>query len=137
MGSDVLLLADVFKKIITITIQDIGINSLFCVSLPGHTWQCGFVCTDIRLQTLQVREVISSLFINIWGVISSVMGDWYIKSDEKKTILFTDANLYVWAMNDSLHDDEIKLDKNVELEDLLNTNDVTMLVILVISLKLI
>ena len=58
------------------------------------------------------------------GGISSVMGDRYVKSDEKKKILYFDPkNLYVHAMSRSLPDDEIKFDGNVKLKDKLNTHD--------------
>ena len=59
---------------------------------------------------------------NIRGGISSVMGDRYAKSNENKKVLYEDANnLYGWAMSEHLPDDEIKLDRNVKLEDILNT----------------
>ena len=59
---------------------------------------------------------------NLRGGISSVMGDRYVESDENKTILFIDAiNLYGHSMCQPLPYDEIKFDKNVKLEDRLNT----------------
>ena len=80
--------------------------------------------TDINLQTLQDKDMILLLENNIRGGISSVMGDRYIKSDKNKNILYIDANnLYGWAMSESLPYDEIKLDNNVNLEDILNTRD--------------
>ena len=61
---------------------------------------------------------------NICGGISSVMGDRYIKSDENKKILYIDANnLYGHSMFQPLPFDEIKFDKNVKLEDIINTPD--------------
>ena len=52
------------------------------------------------------------------------MGDKYVKSDQNKKKLYTDAiNLYGWAMSESLPHDESKFDKNFELEDTLNTPD--------------
>ena len=61
---------------------------------------------------------------NIRGGISSVMGDRYVKSDENKKILYIDANnLYGHSMSEPLPYDEIKFDKNVKLEDILNTPD--------------
>ena len=61
---------------------------------------------------------------NIGGGISAVVGDRYVKSDEKKKFLYKDANnLYGWAMSEYLPYDEIKFDKNVILEDILNTPD--------------
>ena len=60
----------------------------------------------------------------IRGGISSVMGDRYIKSDENKKILYIDANnLYGHSMSEPLPYDEVKFDKNVKLEDILNTPD--------------
>ena len=124
LKSDVILLADVFEKFIKISVEDYGINPLYCVSLPGYTWQCGMKYTNINLQTLQDEDMIFLLENNIRGGISSVMGDRYVKSDRNKKILYIDANnLYGWAMSESLPYDEIKLDTNVELEDILNTPD--------------
>ena len=52
------------------------------------------------------------------------MGDRYVKSDENRKILYIDANkLYGWAMSEYLPYDEIKFDKNVKLEDILNSPD--------------
>ena len=53
---------------------------------------------------------------NIRGGISSVMGDRYIKSDDKNKILFIDViNLYGWAMSEYLPYEEIKFDSKVKL----------------------
>ena len=56
--SDVLLLACVFEKFIKVSVGEFGINPLYCVSLPGYTWQCGFKYTGINLQTLQDKDMI-------------------------------------------------------------------------------
>ena len=60
----------------------------------------------------------------IRGGISSVLGNRYIKSDDNKRILYIDANnLYGHSMSQPLPYDEIKFNKNVKLEDILNTPD--------------
>ena len=41
LKSDVLLLACVFEKFIKKSVNEFGNNPLYCVSLPGYTWQCG------------------------------------------------------------------------------------------------
>ena len=124
LKSDVLLLACVFEKFIKVSVGEFGINPLYCVSLPGYTWQCGLKYTGINLQTLQDKDMILLLENNIRGGISSVMGDRYIKSDENKKILYMDAtNLYGHSMSQPLPFDEIKFNKSVELEDILNTPD--------------
>ena len=124
LKSDILLLACVFEKFIKVSLNEIKINPLYCVSLPGYTWQCGLKYTRINLQTLQDKEKILLLQNNIRGGISSVMGDRYIKSDENKKILYVDANnLYGHSMSQPLPYDEIKFDKNIKLEEILNTPD--------------
>ena len=124
LKSDIILLADVFEKFIKISIEEYGINPLYCVSLPGYTWQCGLKYTGINLITLQDKDMILLLENNIRGGISSVMGDRYIKSDDNKKILYIDANnLYGHSMSELLPYDEIKFDNNVNLEDILNTPD--------------
>ena len=124
LRSDVILLADVFEKFIKKSVEEYGINPLYCVSLPGYTWQCGLKYTGINLQTLQDKDMILLLENNVRGGISSVMGDRYIKSDKNKKILYIDANnLYGHSMSEPLPYDEIKFDNNVNLEDILNTPD--------------
>ena len=40
LKTDVILLADVFEKLIKVSIKEFGINPLYSVRLPGYTWQC-------------------------------------------------------------------------------------------------
>ena len=124
LKSDVLLLTCVFEKLIKASVIEYDFNPLYCVSLPGYTWQCGLNYTGINIQTLQDKDMILLLENNIRGGITSVMGDRYVKSDESKKILYKDANnLYGWAMSEHLLYDETKFDNIVELEDILNTHD--------------
>ena len=122
--SDVLLLACVFEKFIKVSVNEFGINPLYCVSLLGYTWQCGLKYTGINLQTLQDKDMILLLENNIRGGISCVMGDRYIKSSDTKKISYADANnLYGHPMSQTLPYGGIKFDKHVNLEDILNTPD--------------
>ena len=58
------------------------------------------------------------------GGISSVMGDRYLKSEDKRKILYFDANnIYCCAISKYLPYDENKIGKNVKLENILNTPD--------------
>ena len=100
---DVLLLACVFEKFIKVSVNEFGTNPLYCVSLPGYTWKCGLKYMGINLQTLQDKDLISTLENNIRGGISSVMGDRYVKSDKKKKILYIGATkLYGHSMSQPL-----------------------------------
>ena len=124
LKSDALLLACVFEKIKKVSVNEFGTNPLYCVSLPGYTWQCGLEYTGINLQTLQDKDMILLLENNIRGGISSVMGDRYIQSDENKKILYADANnLYCHSMSEPLPYDEIKFNRDDKLEDILKTPD--------------
>ena len=38
---DVLLLACVFEKVMKVSVNLFDVNLLYCISLPGYTWQCG------------------------------------------------------------------------------------------------
>ena len=78
LKSDVLMLACVFEKFLKVSVNEFGIIPLYHVSLTGYTWQCGLKYTDIKLQTLQDKDMILLLENNIRGGISSVMGDRYI-----------------------------------------------------------
>ena len=122
--SDVILLADVMEKFVKVSFEEYGINPLYCVSLPGYTYQCALKYTDIKLQTLQDKDLILLIENNIRGGISSVMGDRYVKSDENNKILYIDAtNLYGHSMSQFLPYDEIKFEKDISLEQILNTPD--------------
>ena len=67
-NSDVLLLTCVFEKFLK-AMQDVfEINPLYFVSLLGYTWACGLKYTNIRLQTLQDKEMILLLENGIGGV---------------------------------------------------------------------
>ena len=95
---------------------------LYIVLVYQDIWQCGSKYTAINLQTLQNKNMILLLQNDIRGGISSVMCDRYVKSYENNKILYVDANnLYGYSMSQSLPYDEIKFDKIVNLEDILNT----------------
>ena len=80
------MLADVLEKFVKVSFEDYGFNPLHCVRLPGYTYHCALKYTDIILQTLQDKDLILLIENNIRGGISSVMGDRYVKSVEKKKI---------------------------------------------------
>ena len=79
-----MLLACVFEGIIKVSINEFDINHLYCVSLPGFTWQSGLKYTGINLQTLQDEDLILALGNIIRGGNSTVMVVRYVKSDETK-----------------------------------------------------
>ena len=109
LKSDVIFLADVFEKFVKLSTGECGIIPLYCVSLPGYTYQCALKHTDIKLQTPQDKDLILLIDNIIRGGISSVMGDRYVKSDENKKILYMAAtNLYGHSMSQLLPFAEIE-----------------------------
>ena len=73
------MLTCVFEKIVKVSVNEFGINSISCFSFLGYTWQCGLKCTGINLQTLQDKDLILTLKNNIRGGISSIMDDRNVK----------------------------------------------------------
>ena len=117
-------MASVFENFLIVLDNEFGNNPLNCVSLPGYTWQCGLKYTGITLQTLQDKDMILTIENKINGGKSTVMGNRCVKSDGIKKIIYADAiNLYGHSMSEPLLYDEIKLDKNVKIEYILNTPD--------------
>ena len=124
LKSDLFLLICVFEKFIKVSFNEVEIGFLYCVSLPGYTWQCGLKYTGINLQALQDKDMILLLENNIRGGVSTVISDRYINSDENKKIIFMDAaNLYGHSMSEPLPSDEIKFERDNKLEDIINTPD--------------
>ena len=103
-------MADVFEKFVKVSTEEYKTNPLYCVSLPSFTYQCALKYTDIKLQTLQDKDLILFLENIIRGGISSVMGNRYVKSDEDNNQLYIDAtNLYGHSMSQLLPYDEIEM----------------------------
>ena len=67
-----ILLSDVFEKFIKVSIEEFDLNPLYCVSLPGSTYQFGLKYSKIRLQTLQdihMIVLIEKIFRNGYAVL--------------------------------------------------------------------
>ena len=92
LKSDLILLAETFEKLIKTSIEQLGIIPLFCVSIPGYTWQCTMKYTNNNSQTLQDKNLLLTLENKARGGIGSIMGYRCVKSDDNKKILFNDAN---------------------------------------------
>ena len=72
------------------------------------------------MKTFQDKELTLTLQNNITGGISSVMGEGDVVSDDVKKLFYVDAdNLCGWVMSESLPYDEIKIDENVDIEEIL------------------
>ena len=92
LTSDVILLADVFEKCFKVAVKKYGNNLLKSVSLPGYTYQCALKYGDPEIQTLQGKDLILLIESISGGVISSVMGNRFIKSDDNKKFFLIRSN---------------------------------------------
>ena len=110
LKSDISLLICVFENFIKVSVDEFGINPLYCVGLPSCTCQCGLKNTGINLQTLQQKDLILKLGNNIRCGISSIMGDRYVKLDKNKNLLYMDAtHFFGHSMIQSLPYDKINM----------------------------
>ena len=57
LKSDVILITDVFYKFVKVSTKEYGNNLLYCFSLPGYTYDCALNYTDIKLQTLEDKDL--------------------------------------------------------------------------------
>ena len=83
LEDNVILIACIVENFINASINELDINLLYPTSLLGYTRQCGLKYTDKGLQTLQDKDFVLFLENKIRGI-SSVLGDRYLESDEKK-----------------------------------------------------
>ena len=114
----------VLEKFIKVSVNNFGINPLYCVSLPGYTWLCGLKNSGRTIQTLQDKDMILLIEIIIGGGKRCVMGNRYVKSDENKKTIYADANnFFGHLMSQPLLFDEIKFDQNIKIEDIKITPD--------------
>ena len=98
---EVLQLTDVFDNLVDKSTLMYGINPLYSYSAPGYEWKAGLTLTNIKFDFIKDKHLLLLLENNIrGGVVSSVMGDRYVESDENIKLLYIDANIqYGWAMN--------------------------------------
>ena len=90
------------------------------MSLPAFIRGAGMKFIEIKLQTLQDKDIMLLFENNVRGGMRSVMGKRCVKSDDNKKILHIDANnLYGLSMLQSLAYDESKFDENVILKIIL------------------
>ena len=109
LNSDVLLLADVFEKLIKTCLDYYGLGLCHYFSSPGLSWDAMLKMTGIELEL--ISDIDMHLFINkgLRGGISYIAKkhskanngytECYDSSKESKFITYLDVNnLYDWAM---------------------------------------
>ena len=79
--ADVILLADIFEKLLKVSITEFGINPLYHISLPGTTWSNGLRYTKKESELFKNVDLFQMFESGIRGGLSGVFGDRYIASD--------------------------------------------------------
>ena len=62
-----------FENFVKVSLEEFGINPLYCVNLPDYIWQCGLKYTGKNLQTLQDKDMI----LLLENKIENSSGIWY------------------------------------------------------------
>ena len=134
LKKDVLLLTDVFEKIIKTFLKYYELDSCHYFSSPGLTWDVMLKMTGVKLE--KISDIDKYLFIEkgLRGEISYIAKRYakannkYMNAyDPKKPstfISFLDMNnLYGWAMSKYLPDEGFKWLKNVDEFDVMLINE--------------
>ena len=131
---DVLLLADVFEKFISMCIKNKELDPCHYFSSPGLSWDAMLKMTGIELE--KISDIDKYLFIEkgTTGVISYI-AKRYAKANNKYIndynpeepstfITYLDKNnLYGWAMSEYLPYEKFERVKNVDEFDVMSINE--------------
>ena len=113
LKTDVLLLADVFKKFIKTSLDYYGLDTRHYFSSPGLSWDAILKMSGIKLDLISDIEIHLFIEKGTRGGISCISKRYskannrymkcYDSSEESKFVTYLDANnLYGWAMSQYL-----------------------------------
>ena len=135
LKTDVLLLADVFENFRKTCISYYGLDPANYISAPGLAWDSMLLKTDVKLELISDSKVLDIMERMKRGGLCFVGSKRYVKAnnkyienfdcnEESNYIVYLDANnLYGWSMVQSLPYDKIKIDNNINIDDVLKTDD--------------
>ena len=128
LKTDVLLLADVFEKLVSTCLDYYGLDPCHYFSSPGLSWDAMLKMIWIELELISNIDIHLFIEKGIRGGISYISKkhrkannkymECYDSSKESKCITYLDAkNLYVWAMGQYLPYSEFKWLNQKEISD--------------------
>ena len=89
------------------------LDTLYCVSLPGYTYQCNFYESKQEVEYIRDKEFHLLLESGLGRSLSGLHGPRYCKSDGEGVLTNEDVNsLYGLSMTQSLAYAEIEFDGN-------------------------
>ena len=117
-------MADVVENFRNTTLKHHEIDPCYCYSLPGVTWEAGLKHTGVKLDYISDKEMYLMFEQGIRGGFSGVLGDRYVKANNKylpdfdETIkqiylLYIDYNnLYGGGMSEKLPTGDFKWEED-------------------------
>ena len=87
LKTDVLLLCDVFEKLINVCLREYGLDSCHYFSSPGLSWDAMLKMTGIQLEKINNFDVHLFLEKGMRGGVSYIFKR-YAKSDENTEIMY-------------------------------------------------
>ena len=131
LQKDVLLLADVYEKLIDTCLKDYGLDPCHYFSAPGLSWDAMLKMTGIELE--KISDIDQYLFIERGGMsyiakrYSKANNEYYPDYDKNKPstlISYLDMNnLYGWEMNEYLPYGGFEWLKNIDKFDIMSINE--------------
>lgn len=135
LNCDVLLLADVFENFRSSCTINYNLDPSNYISAASLAWDAMLLNTKIELAQISDLKVLDITERQQRGGLCFVGSTRYVKANKKycpyydeskdsNFLLYLDANnFYGWAMSEHLPYDEVRLNTEVDLEQVVNTSD--------------
>ena len=123
LQNDVEILDYCMNEYVKLSMIEFKLNPLHYVSLPGYSFDCWLMSSDVTLDTLQDKQMLDDFVGAKRGGICGIMGDRYI-NNRRRSIWYIDANnLYGYAMMQKLPYKDFQFTATTTLDTILNTPD--------------
>ena len=98
LGTDVLLLTDVFEKFRSMSQQSYGLDPVHYYSLPGLSWDAALKFSTVKLDLIVDIDMYQMVERGLRGGVSMI-SHRYVEASESRSLIYLDANsLYSHAM---------------------------------------
>ena len=110
------------NEYVTLSMKEFKLNPLHYVSLPGYSFDCWLMSSDVTLDTSQDKQMLDDFVEAKRGGICGIMGDKIVNNGETWTkshrnIWYIDTNnLYGYAMMQKLPYKDIQFTTNTTLD---------------------
>jgi hypothetical protein len=135
LKSDVLLLSDVFENFRKTSIANYKLDPANFITAASYAWSCMLLKTGIELELITDPKILDIFERSKRGGLTFVGSKRYVKANNKDMIgydpktkstylMYLDANnLYGWSMVQALPYQDIKFNREITIDDVLETAD--------------